>query len=113
MYIDDLSGYLRWIAVSADTMNENDNLQVTSISKANTLEEIGDYWDKHSLVEHWDNTYEVEFEVRAQRRPRVAIEPGLYDRVEAQARQRGVHPETLINLWISERLQDALALAHQ
>ena len=94
-------------------MNENDNLQVTPISKANTLDEIGDYWDKHSLVEHWDNTHEVEFEVRIQRRPRVAIEPGLYDRVEAQARQRGVHPETLINLWISERLQDALALAHQ
>ncbi|MFZ4655389.1 MAG: hypothetical protein ACOYNY_00155 [Caldilineaceae bacterium] len=93
-------------------MNENDNVQVTSISKAQTLEEIGDYWDTHSLTEHWDETYEVEFEVRAQERHHVAIEPELYNRVEVQARQRGVQPETLINLWISERLQGATVLVH-
>jgi len=98
-------------------MNENDNLhddlQLTSISRASTLAEIGDYWDTHSLTEHWDETSEVEFVVRAQQQHHVAIEPELYNRVEVQARQRGVHPETLINLWISERLHGIAVLAHQ
>ncbi len=93
-------------------MNENDSVTLTSISKADTIEGIGEYWDTHSLADHWEETHEVEFEVRAQRRHRVVIEPELYQRVETQARQRGVQPETLINLWISERLQDKVVLAH-
>ena len=93
-------------------MNENNSVTLTSISKADTIEGIGEYWDTHSLADHWEETHEVEFEVRAQRRHRVVIEPELYQRVETQARQRGVQPETLINLWISERLQDKVVLAH-
>jgi hypothetical protein len=86
-------------------MNENVDAQLTSISKTSTIEEIGEYWDIHSLADHWDETHEVEFVVRAKRRHRVTLEPDLYRRVEAEARERGVLPETLINLWISERLQ--------
>jgi len=35
------------------------------------VEEIGDFWDNHSLADYWDQTHEVEFEVRAQHRRRV------------------------------------------
>ena len=35
-------------------MKENKDEQVTSISKAQTLEEIADYWDTHSLADHWE-----------------------------------------------------------
>ncbi len=87
-------------------MSENDKLQLTSISKASTLEEIGEYWDTHSLADHWDETHEVELVIRAKRRHRVALDPDIYTRVEAEARVRGILPETLINLWISERLQE-------
>ena len=87
-------------------MNENVEPQLTSISKASTIEEIGEYWDTHSLADHWDETHEVKFEVRAKRRHRVTLEPNLYSRVEAEARERGVLPETLVNLWVSERLQE-------
>ena len=45
--------------------------QLTSISKAKTPEEIGDYWDSHSLADHWDQTHDVEFEVRAIRQRRL------------------------------------------
>jgi hypothetical protein len=58
-----------------------------------------------SLADHWDETHEVKFVVRAKRRHRVTVDPQLYDLVEAEARERGLQPETLINLWISERLQ--------
>ncbi len=87
-------------------MSENDKLQLTSISKASTPEEIGEYWDTHSLADHWDETHEVEVVVRAKRRHRVALDPDIYTRVEAEARARGILPETLINVWISERLQE-------
>jgi hypothetical protein len=55
---------------------------MTSISKARTIEEIADFWDTHSLADYWDQTHEVEFEVRAQRRRRVTLDP------EAIVRQR-------------------------
>jgi len=85
-------------------MSEKSDTQLTSISKARTLEEIADFWDTHSLADYWDQTHEVEFEVRAKRRRRVTLAPEVYAQVEAQARTRGLLPETLINLWLAERL---------
>ena len=78
---------------------------LSSISKASTIEEIGEFWDDHSLDEFWDQTEEAEFEVRAPARRRVALEPEVYGRVKAVAQQRGVSPETLVNLWLVEQLQ--------
>ena len=85
-------------------MNESEDTQLTSISKARTLDEIADFWDTHSLADYWDQTHEVEFEVRAKRRHRVTLAPELYTRIEVQARIRGILPETLVNLWLAERL---------
>jgi hypothetical protein len=84
---------------------KHEHPQLTSISKAQTLEEIADFWDTHSLADYWDETYEVEFEVRAKRRRRITIVPEVYEQVETRAREDGILPETLINLWIVERLQ--------
>ncbi len=33
-----------------------------------TPEEIGEFWDTHSLADHWDETHEVEFEVNLKSR---------------------------------------------
>jgi hypothetical protein len=79
--------------------------KATSISKARTLKEIGDFWDTHSLADYWDQTRKVEFQVRAQRRRRVTLDPEVYERVVSQANVRGLSPETLVNLWLAERLQ--------
>ena len=85
-------------------MNENDDAQLTSISKARTPEEIAEFWDSHSVADYWDETHEVEFEVRAKRRRRITVDPEIYSELEAEARARGVLPETLVNLWLAERL---------
>ena len=87
-------------------MSENDDTQPTSISKAGTLEEIAEFWDTHSLADHWDETQEADFEVRARRRRRVTLDPEVYAQLEIQARVRGVLPETLVNLWLGERLRE-------
>ena len=88
--------------VNADDMSENNDSQQSSISKGRSLEEIADYWDGHSLADHWEQTHEVEFEVRAPRR--ITLNPEVYARLEEQARTRGVSLATLVNLWLSERL---------
>ncbi len=85
-------------------MNESKETQLTSISKARSLEEIAEFWDTHSLDDYWDETHEVEFEVRVERKRRVTLDPDVYARLEAQARVRGLLPETLVNLWVAERL---------
>ncbi len=86
-------------------MSENKNRKTTNVSNSQTLEEIGEFWDTHSLDDHWDETREVEFEVRAKQRRRVTLEPQVYKNLEIEARIRGVVPETLINLWLAEKLQ--------
>ncbi len=93
-------------------MNENENrdAQLTTLSKARTLEEVGEFWDAHSLADYWDQTHEVEFEVRAQRTRRITVDPQVYAELELQARVRGVLPETLVNLWLAERLHNEPAV---
>jgi hypothetical protein len=88
-------------------MSESNDTQMSSISKAQTLEEIANFWDTHSLADYYDQTHEVTFEVRAQRRRRVTLDPDIYAEVEAQAQAKGILPETLINLWVAERLRKA------
>jgi len=87
-------------------MSENEEL--TSISKASTLEEIAEFWDTHSLADYWDETREATFEVRAERRRRITLDPEVYTQVQNVARKRGVLPETLVNIWLVERLQNAM-----
>ena len=85
-------------------MNASDQASRTSISAAETIEEIGDFWDTHSLADYWDQTEEVQIDVRVRRRRRVTLDPDLYTEIEGLARRRGIRPETLINLWLAERI---------
>ena len=83
-------------------MSENDTNQRTSISKAGSIEEIAEYWDNHSLDDHWDKTHEVEFEIRAPHR--ITLDPEIYARLEEQAESRGVSLSNLANAWLKEKL---------
>lgn len=79
----------------------------SSISKALTYEEIGEYWDKHDLAEHWEETKPVEFEVDIQSEiTYYAVDNKLSAKVKALARRRGISPDTLLNLWLQEKLQE-------
>ena len=35
----------------------------TSISKAQSYKEIGEYWDTHDIVEYWEEIRPAEFEI--------------------------------------------------
>ncbi len=85
-------------------MKKNEQAGQSSISQADSLDGIATFWDSHSLSDYWDTTKEVNFEVRADRTRRIALDPELYSQVESNARSRGLLPETLVNIWIAERL---------
>ncbi|RLA81642.1 MAG: hypothetical protein DRG36_01360 [Deltaproteobacteria bacterium] len=78
----------------------------TSISKKSSYREIGEFWDAHDLSEFWKQTKPAEFEVDIQtQRMYYPIDSKLSDDILKVARKRGVSPETLINLWISEKIR--------
>lgn len=69
------------------------------------IEEAGEFWDTHSLADYWDQTHEVEIEVHAPHRQWVPLAANLAAQAIERAQQEGVSVETLINLWVAEKLQ--------
>ena len=78
-------------------MQENN---LSSISKASNYEQIGEFWDTHDFTEFDDDTPDIQFNISCA----ISIEPGLFASVESQAKKRGIAVETLVNLWILEKL---------
>ena len=75
-----------------------------------TPEEAAEFWDTHDLADYWDLTEEVDFEVNLQRRRYlVSLDPDLAKRLTAEAHVRGLSTETLVNLWLSDKLREAVA----
>ena len=85
----------------------------SSISKATTYQEIGDYWDEHDVSEIWEQNEPVEFEIDIQSEIRyVALEPRLAADIQQLAHQKGVTSQTLVNLWLREKFEaEAPAIA--
>ena len=82
----------------------------SSISKASSYQEMGEFWDTHDTTDYEDQTYEVEFEVDLKSEVTyLPLEKTLSSRMRSLAKQRGVSPETLLNLWVQEHLQKEAA----
>lgn len=82
----------------------------TTISKAKSYQEIGEFWDTHDLDEFWDQTEEVEFAVDIQSKATYyAVDSRLSQRLRELAKQRGVSAETLLNLWIQEKASEEVS----
>lgn len=72
-----------------------------------SVEEAAEFWDSHDLADYWDLTREAHFEVDIQRRAFLtALEPQLAKRLTDLARKQGVSTETLINVWLTEKLKE-------
>jgi len=79
-----------------------------SISGARSYVEAGEYWDSHDLGEVWERTKEVEIDVDLRSEKfYYSVEKELSDRITALAHSRGVSPETLVNLWLQEKVAQA------
>lgn len=79
-----------------------DASKLSSISKADTDEKIGEFWDTHDFTDFDTDIPDVEFEIACI----VPIETDLFSELEKQARQQGVKVETLVNLWLRQKLTE-------
>lgn len=77
------------------------------IPEMSSYEEIGAFWDTHSLADYWEETEEANFELAANARRRylVALDPQLLQRAQQLAQSRGLSTESLVNLLLEQRLQ--------
>jgi CopG antitoxin of type II toxin-antitoxin system len=75
-----------------------------------SVAEAAEFWDRHDLGDYGDQLSEVSAEVDLSRRTFLtALEPELAKDVSALAEKLGVSTETLINLWLREKLSAATA----
>ncbi len=80
--------------------------KINPIPDEMTINRASDFWDHHSVADYPSEI--VEFEVESgERRTFVAIEKDLLESLENRARKSGVSIETLVNLWIQEKLAPA------
>ena len=71
-----------------------------------TPEEIGEFWDTHSLADYWDETNEVDFQVDIQPKHNlIPVEREIAAQIKAHATKQGVSPEKLVNCWLREKLK--------
>ena len=69
------------------------------------LKDASDFWDDNSIADHWNETQEIDFEVDIKKEARyVAIERDLSIKIAKISRQKGISPETLVNLWVKEKI---------
>lgn len=90
--------------------NEKDiEITNTPISNASSYEEIGDFWDNHSLADYWEKTQPVEAQVKFKYENGMmyyGLDRNLYQKIANIAERQGQSPKDLITLWIQEKLKE-------
>ena len=69
-----------------------------------SIEEAAEFWDTHSLADYEDLMIEVtdvEFDLV---RRHFRVDAKLARKINRIAQKRGVSPETLVNLWLQEKV---------
>ena len=78
----------------------------SSVSKGQSYQQIAEFWDTHDLADFWDKTKLADFDVQIESEVTYyALDSQLSVKVRSIARRRGVLPETLLNLWVQEKLR--------
>ena len=78
----------------------------SSVSQAKSYGEIGEFWDTHDLSDFRDRTGEASFEVDIKSEVTYyAVDKELSNRIQAVAQKRGIAADTLVNLWMQEKLR--------
>lgn len=79
----------------------------SSISKARSYREIGEFWDTHDLSKYWDRLRPVKFRVVIESETSYyPLDSSLSTALRSIARKRGISPEILLNLWVQEKVQE-------
>jgi len=73
-----------------------------------SAEDAGEFWDTHDLADYWDKTKKVDltFNLR-ERHYYVSVLPRIAKELQRISEEQGVSTQTVINLWLQEKLQTA------
>ena len=70
-----------------------------------TLQEFWEFWDTHSTADYEDVMDDVSVEVAlSSDKTYFAVARDLVPQLKSQAREQGISAETLINLWLQEKV---------
>jgi hypothetical protein len=96
--------------VQGDAMAESKSVCDPIPEHFSSIKEAAEFWDTHDLTDYWDLTEDVNFEVDLQRRRYlVSLDPDLAKKLSEEAHVRGLSTETLVNLWLSDKLKEVAA----
>lgn len=80
----------------------------TSVSDAGNYQDIGAFWDSHDATDCGEQAH-VDFDVNiTSQRRYFALDNKLSFKLKQIAEQRGISEETLLNLWIQEKIDHNL-----
>lgn len=74
-----------------------------------TVKEAGVFWDTHSTADHEEIFEAVDLEMAEPPRhgKRIILAADLAEKIDEVAKDQGVSTETLVNLWLQEKLAQA------
>ena len=80
----------------------------TSISKASSYEEIGEFWDTHDLTDYLDDSQIVDFNTSDIQSSKIYfhVETDMAQKIRAIAKRKGISGTTLLNSWVREKLRE-------
>ena len=79
----------------------------SSISRATTYKQLGEFWDSHDLSKYSRRLRPARFEVAIERETTYfPVDAALSVSIRDLARKRGISPDVLLNLWVQEKVQD-------
>lgn len=89
--------------------SKNNERQASTLPENfDSFEEFWEFWDTHSSADYEDLMEPVDVEIDvSSRKMYCAIAKDVLFQVRNQARQQGIPTETLINLWLQEKLVES------
>ena len=82
----------------------------SSISKASTYEEMGDFWGTHDLTDFMDKIKDVDIKVNLKNEKIFfSLDKTIAKNLRKIAKQRGISPETFLNQIVYEKLNSILS----
>jgi len=93
------------MARSESYMGENESKQFPTFE---SLDELVEFVETHSLADYWDSMPEAHFEMEAKRsKYLVAIDGELSRKLQEIAQQRHTSTEALVDSWLREKVEQA------
>ena len=74
-----------------------------------SLQEASDFWDTHSAADYWDESQDAIFEIELDAEPRYfLLEREIAQKLHQIAKTEKISAETLLNLWVQEKLMEKM-----